>query len=227
MAVCPNCAKKLRDNFVYCRICGTKLSGENPGDFTTEMLNVFNHEDGFVYLFCENGNQVTLKAGSMEELALLAREKKYPWEFADKSKNSRRNVEMVGTPHFENDFLRASSLHKPEIIPTSSTFKKPESKEDDSSAVKKADSNHETKHSGQFAIHGRLKDDYMPISENRVYGRQFPLFGSRIKRNYMQKEPKSDEFWQNKFKMTKEHNQRRTDQISERLNTHNMDKLLR
>ena len=132
MAVCPNCAKRMRDNFLYCRICGTKLSGENPGDFKTEMLNVFTHEDGFVYLFCDNGHQVILKAGSIDELALMANDKKYPWEFRAKSKNSPRNVEMVKTPQFENDFLKASALKEPEVIPTSSTFKKVETKNDES-----------------------------------------------------------------------------------------------
>ena len=131
MAVCPNCSKKLKDNFVYCRICGTKLSGENPQVFTTEMLNVFSVEDEFMYLFCDMGNQVILKAGSMEELASIVHEKNYPWEFRDKSKNSHDDVELVKTPQFETDFLNASSLQEPEVISTASTFKKDESHDSD------------------------------------------------------------------------------------------------
>ncbi len=132
MAVCPNCSKKLKDNFVYCRICGTKLSGENLGDFTTDMLNVFDLEDEFIYLFCDNGNQVILKADSIDELASIVHEKNYPWEFRDKSKNSHIDVEMVKTPQFETDFLKASSLQKPEVISTSFSFKKDESEKDES-----------------------------------------------------------------------------------------------
>lgn len=134
MQLCPNCGKKLKDSFVYCRICGTKLKGENPGDFTTDMLNVFDHGDEFIYLFSNKGSQVVLKAGSIDELALMAIEKKYPWEFRDKSKNasSAKNVELVKTPRFETDFLRASSLQEPEVIPTSSTAKKVKAEKDES-----------------------------------------------------------------------------------------------
>lgn len=134
MQVCPNCAKKLKDSYVYCRVCGTKLDGGNPGDFSTEMLNVFDHGDEFIYLFSDKGNQVVLKAGSMDELASMANEKNYPWEFRDSSKNmnSTENVELVKTPRFETDFLRASSLQEPEIIPTSSTAKRAEAKKDES-----------------------------------------------------------------------------------------------
>ena len=134
MQVCPNCAKRLKDSYVYCRVCGTKLDGGNPGDFTTEMLNVFDHGDEFVYLFTDKGNQVVLKAGSMDELALMANEKNYPWEFRDSTKNmdSAQKVELVKTPRFETDFLRASSLQKPEIIPTSSAAKRAEAQKDES-----------------------------------------------------------------------------------------------
>lgn len=132
MQECPNCAKKLRDSFSYCRICGTKLNGGNPGDFTTEMLNVFDYGDEFVYLFSDKGNQVVLRAGSIDELALMAHEKNYPWQFGDESKNtdSTGNVELVKTPPFETDFLNASSLQEPEVIPTSSTTKKAESEDE-------------------------------------------------------------------------------------------------
>lgn len=134
MKECPNCKKKLKDNFEYCRICGTKLTGENPGDFTTEILNVFNHENRFIYLFCENGNQTVLEADTMDELALVVRDKSYPWEFRDKSKNpkSAKDVEMVKAPPLENDFIMASSFQKPEVIATSSTARKSETKSDES-----------------------------------------------------------------------------------------------
>ena len=136
MQVCPNCEKRLKDNFEYCRVCGTKLDGGNPGDFATEMLNVFHHEDGFIYLFTEKGSQVVLEAGSIDELAFMANEKNYPWQFRDNSKNasSAKDVELVKTPRFENDFLRASSLKGPEVIPTSSTAKKVEAENAKSNA---------------------------------------------------------------------------------------------
>ena len=224
MAVCPNCAKKLRDGFVYCRVCGTKLSGENPGDFTTEMLNVFNHEDGFVYLFSDKGNQVVLNAGSIEELAFMAHENNYPWEFRDKSRNSTKKVELVKTPQFETDFLRASSLQKPEVIPTSSTFKKAETEKSESYVP-------------DFEVSRVVDDSSMPKKNNgpsnefgirKSFGSERFLKGrSRLARQNRRKTPKSEEFWQKKSQMTREYYQKRTDEINERLTSHNMDKLLR
>lgn len=213
MAVCPNCAKKLRDNFVYCRVCGSELSGENPGDFTTEMLNVFNHEDGFLYLFSENGNQVVLNAGSMEELAVIVHEKNYPWEFTDKSKNSTKKVELVKTPQFETDFLKASSFQEPEVLATSSTFKKPEIK--DESYVP------------DFEV-SRVVDE-KPSKGNSFSSSEISRFPFNRFENHhhKRKSPKNDEFWQRKSQITKEFYQRRTDEINERLASHNMDKLLR
>ena len=212
MAVCPNCTKKLRDNFVYCRVCGSELSGENQGDFTTEMLNVFNHEDGFTYLFSENGNQVVLKAGSMDELAAMVHEKNYPWEFIDRSKNSRKKVELVKTPQFETDFLKASSLQKPEVLATSSTFKKPESK--DESYVP------------DFEV-SRVVDE-KPSKGNSFSASEMGRFSfNQFENRHKRKSPKNDEFWQRKSQMTREFYQRRTDEINERLASHNMDKLLR
>lgn len=82
--VCPSCGKMVRDNFVHCRFCGSKMNGEISGDFTTDMLNVFRIGEDYLYLFAENGNQVVLKAGSIEELAGLVEEKNYPWEFRSK-----------------------------------------------------------------------------------------------------------------------------------------------
>lgn len=213
MAVCPNCAKKMRDDFAYCRICGTKLSGENPGDFKTEMLNVFRHEDGFIYLFCDNGHQVILKAGSIDELALMANENKYPWEFRDKSKNSRRDVEMVKTPHFENDFLKASALKEPEVIPTSSTFKKAETKKDESYVP-------------DFEVSRVVGDkpdsNQAALKKSKPSRRVFYRSG----RN-RQRPPKSDEFWQEKSQLVRQMSQKRVGEITERLAVHNMDKLLR
>lgn len=123
MVVCPNCLKKLNDNNIYCRICGTKLSGENPGDFTTEMLNVFDYGEELIYLFSDRGRQVILKAGSIEELELLVRANGYPWQFKDKSKNVKNDKEFVKAPDFSTDFLKASAVSKPEIRPTSSASK--------------------------------------------------------------------------------------------------------
>lgn len=219
MAVCPNCAKKLRDNFTYCRICGTELSGENPGDFATEMLNVFDHGDGFIYLFSDKGNQVVLKAGSMDELAVMVHDKKYPWEYRDKSKNSHKNVELVKTPQFESDFLKASSLQKPEIIPTSSTLKKVEVKNEESyvpdfEVSRVVDNNDRSKdetgdQSKGFGFSGRFANDRFSFNKPE------------------RKSPKSEKFWQKKSQMTKEYYQKRTDEINGRLAIHNMDKLLR
>lgn len=84
MIECVNCGKELRDNFTYCRICGTELDGGEPGDYSTDMLNVFRRGDEYIYLFSENGNQIILKANTLEELAVMAADKKYPWQFADR-----------------------------------------------------------------------------------------------------------------------------------------------
>lgn len=125
MIECPYCAKKSRNNFSYCRICGTELSGGSPGDYSTEMLNIFKHGDEYLYLFAENGNQVVLRASSMEELAGIVEEKKYPWEFKDWKNNiSHFKRETVKIQLPKTEFLIASSLKEPEIIPTASTKKK-------------------------------------------------------------------------------------------------------
>ena len=76
---CPNSAKPMRESFAYCRICGSRLDGESPGDYATDVLNVFKNGDEYMYLFAESGNQVVLKAGSMDELAQMVEKRKYPW----------------------------------------------------------------------------------------------------------------------------------------------------
>ncbi|WP_298500793.1 hypothetical protein [uncultured Methanobrevibacter sp.] len=88
MVVCPNCAKKLRDNFSYCRVCGCEIAGENPAGHPTEILNVFHDGDEFIYLFCERGNQVVLRSSSIEDLKSQAKLKRYPWILRDRDKIS-------------------------------------------------------------------------------------------------------------------------------------------
>ena len=53
MVSCPNCGEKVRNNFVYCRICGCLLEGGDSEDHITDLLNVFKHSDEYLYLFCE------------------------------------------------------------------------------------------------------------------------------------------------------------------------------
>ena len=81
MVICPNCGKSLRENFSYCRICGSKVDGGVPDDYSTDMLNVFKHGEDYIYLFSEKGNQVVIKAGSMDELAVIVCDRQYQWEF--------------------------------------------------------------------------------------------------------------------------------------------------
>ena len=127
MVVCPNCQKSLRDNFSHCRICGSELTGERVGDFSTDMLNVFKIGEEYIYLFAENGNQVVIRAGSMDELAGIVCDRQYPWEFRDwKSNVSHTEKKCVEIPELKTEFLKASSLKEPEIIPTASAKKKQE-----------------------------------------------------------------------------------------------------
>ncbi|MEE0935062.1 MAG: zinc ribbon domain-containing protein [Methanobrevibacter sp.] len=96
MIECTNCGKELRDNFRYCRICGTELDGGEPGDYSTDMLNVFRHGDEYLYLFSEKGNQVILKADTLEELAVMVADKKYPWQFRQEQKNADSQIMETG-----------------------------------------------------------------------------------------------------------------------------------
>lgn len=115
---CVNCGKQMRDNFEYCRICGTKLESEVPDDYSTDMLNVFRYGDGYMYLFSENGNQVVLKADSLDELACMVRERKFPWEF--KKLKSNEEPHKNETSHVsEPDFMNASGLNGFDEIPSS------------------------------------------------------------------------------------------------------------
>lgn len=133
MVSCPNCGKKLRDTFEYCRICGSRLDGKIVGDFRTDMLNVFRHPDSYIYLFACSGNQDVIMADSLEELERIAVEKKYPWESYDwKDSFTASEVETRPVPEFSTEFLKASSLKEPEIIPTSSTRKEFKRDEDES-----------------------------------------------------------------------------------------------
>ena len=105
MIECVNCGNELRDNFTYCRICGTELDGGEPGDYSTDMLNVFRHGDGYLYLFSENGNQVILKADTLEELAVMVVDKKYPWQFSHAHNNTESldvETDEIQEYEFEN-----------------------------------------------------------------------------------------------------------------------------
>lgn len=131
MVSCPNCGEKVRNGFEYCRYCGCPLNAENPGDYRTDLLNVFHHKDGYVYLFSEKGNQVVLSSDSLDGLSQLACERQYPWEFSDWKSNfkaSRR--ETFPSPLIKSEFLKASALKEPEIIPTSSLKKQKVQKEE-------------------------------------------------------------------------------------------------
>lgn len=124
MVSCPNCGEKMRNGFEYCRFCGSSLNGENPGDYKTDLLNVFRHDDEYVYLFADKGNQVVLRADSIEELGELACEMQYPWEFRDWKNNVKTSKrERLPAPEIKTEFLRASALKEVEIIPTSSMKK--------------------------------------------------------------------------------------------------------
>lgn len=83
MKTCPNCLKKLNDNFSYCNECGSDLEGQNVGDFTTGLLNVFKIDGGFVYLFAVRGRQVVLKANTLDELEELVHLNRFPWQGED------------------------------------------------------------------------------------------------------------------------------------------------
>lgn len=101
---CPNCGKKVRDNFEYCRFCASKLNGESPGDFSTDMLNVFRKNDEYLYLFSENGNQVILKADSLGELESMVKDRQYPWDYRNSKNESSLPAEE------REDFLKAISM---------------------------------------------------------------------------------------------------------------------
>jgi hypothetical protein len=85
MKTCPNCLKKLNNNFSYCNECGSELEGQNVGDFRTGLLNVFKIDGEFAYLFAVRGRQVVLKADSLEELEELVRLNRFPWEAGESS----------------------------------------------------------------------------------------------------------------------------------------------
>lgn len=109
----------MRDNFEYCRICGTELEGGVPGDYSTDMLNVFTHGDGYMYLFSEKGHQVVLKADSLDELACKVKEAKYPWEFR-KFKDNKKPRNDETSQMSDSDFLKPSRLNGFDEIPSAS-----------------------------------------------------------------------------------------------------------
>ncbi len=122
MVECANCGKHTRDNFEYCRICGTKLDGGELGDYSTNMMNVFRHGDEYLYLFSEKGNQVVLRADSLDEIAVMVGEKKYPWEFRDTFGSDKPHIKE--TPYdsdSQSGFLNAGSLDEQDMTPADLT----------------------------------------------------------------------------------------------------------
>ncbi|WP_405294272.1 hypothetical protein [Methanobrevibacter sp.] len=79
MKTCPNCFKNLTDSFSYCNECGSRLDGQNTGDFTTDFLNVFHVGGSFIYLFAVRGRQIVLEADTIEELRQLVGMNRFPW----------------------------------------------------------------------------------------------------------------------------------------------------
>lgn len=79
MKACPNCGKLLNGNFTYCWRCGCNLEAGDSGDFTTPHLNVFRRDEDYIYLFSIHGNQVILRASSIEELKVLVHMNRFPW----------------------------------------------------------------------------------------------------------------------------------------------------
>ena len=79
MKTCPNCQKRLNENFTYCNECGSRADGEIVGNFLTSLLNVFQIDDEYMYVFSVHGRQVVLKADTIEELKELVRLNKFPW----------------------------------------------------------------------------------------------------------------------------------------------------
>lgn len=78
--ICPNCEKKLSEKFTYCYECGCNVGEGVLGDFKTPHMNVFKDNEEFIYIFSVNGKQVVLRAGSIDELKMLVRLNKFPWE---------------------------------------------------------------------------------------------------------------------------------------------------
>lgn len=110
MIECPNCGKLLRDDFTYCRMCATRLDGSEVGDFSTDIMNVFKKGEDYLYLFSENGRQIVLKAGSMDELAEMVEDRQYPWEFREviSENDSSNSSGESDEEHF--DFEREKEL---------------------------------------------------------------------------------------------------------------------
>ena len=171
MIECANCGKELRDNFIYCRICGTKLGGGEPGDYSTDMLNVFKHGDDYIYLFSENGNQVILKAGTLDELAVMVGEKKYPWEFRDWNSNLKSHKsETAEIPELKSDFMNPGGMNDPEFIPSSSARKHNDDFSVQESEVETVE-NDSIKKDGESGLKLHGKKDYVESIEDVGFGK--------------------------------------------------------
>lgn len=79
MNICPNCFKKLNENFTYCNKCGSRVDEECRENLKTNFLNVFKRDSGFIYIFAVHGRQVVLNGDTIEELRELVRLNRFPW----------------------------------------------------------------------------------------------------------------------------------------------------
>ncbi len=96
MKICPFCNKKMNDRSEYCRICGSKLNGEDLGDYSTEIINMFKDNEGYYYLFSVNGSQVILRDNLKEKLKIKVLNRNYPW---NENKDYIKNDYMVKSTH--------------------------------------------------------------------------------------------------------------------------------
>lgn len=79
MNTCPNCQKRLNENFTYCNECGSRVDGEIMGNLRTNFMNVFQINNVYMYIYSVHGRQVVLKADTIEELKELVRLNRFPW----------------------------------------------------------------------------------------------------------------------------------------------------
>ena len=94
MINCPNCNKKMNERFEYCRLCGSKLNGENLGDYSTEINNLFKDNEGYYYLFAVNGKQIIIRNEDREEVKKEVLLRNYPW-IEKKDLKGNNNTEIL------------------------------------------------------------------------------------------------------------------------------------
>ena len=123
MNICPNCLKKVNENFTYCNGCGSTMDGEREGDFKTDFLNVFKMDGGFAYLFAVRGLQVVLKADSIGELEKLVRLNRFPWRELEKNLLNHE-VSLTESPREDYAIISVSTLERnPEYSNLDKMFK--------------------------------------------------------------------------------------------------------